>query len=178
MIRFRVRPDQLDVIVSWLGEQGVVASERITAEDISEQYYDLDARLENARRFEERLLHMLRTQTGKLNDIVLVEEKLNKIREQIEQLEGKLQVYDHLVELASLTLNVRVEQHYIPPHNPTFGERAILAWRDSTNALRQVAQWTVLLAITILPWIVPLVAFGLMLRMLPFNRVRRLLRMS
>ena len=176
-IRFRVPPDKLHLMVSWLGEQGVVASERVTAEDISEQYYDLKARLQNAQRFEERLIQMLRTQTGKLNDVVLVEEKLNQIREQIEQMEGKLRLYDHLVDLATLTLNVRIEQHYVPPHYPTFGERAMMAWRDSTQALRQVAQGTALLAITISPWILPLAAFGFLLRIILLQRIRRLLQM-
>src|SRR5262249_45857762 len=89
----RIPPERLTEFVSWLKEQGMVSSESIKADDISEQYYDLQARLDNARRFETRLLEMLKTQTGKLSDVVLVEEKLNEVREQIEQMEGKIKYF-------------------------------------------------------------------------------------
>ena len=138
MITFRVPPGALDGVVSWLGEEGVVASEKMKAEDISENYYDLKARLDNAGKFELRLLEMLKTQTGKLNDVVLVEEKLNQVREQIEQMQGKLRILDNLVGMATLTLNVSVEAQYAAPHPPTFSERAASTWKESTRTLMEV----------------------------------------
>jgi hypothetical protein len=155
-IIMRLPPERLDQFVSWLREQGVLTSEKITAEDISEQYYDLKARLENARKFEARLLEMLKTQTGKLQDLVLVEEKLNQVREQIEQLEGKVRYFDNLIGMSTLTLNIRVEEKYTPSRGPTFGDRASEAWHNSIDSLKETFQLLGLILIALVPWLVPI----------------------
>lgn len=164
MIVLRLKPKELDRTISWLKEQGVVISEKITADDISEQYYDLKTRLSNARRFEERLLEMLKTQTGKLEDVLMVEEKLNQVREQVEQFEGKLRYFDNLVGLATLTLNISVQEKYIPPRAPGFGERAVRVWHESTASLKDFTQGAGLFGIAIVPWIIPVAILGLIVR--------------
>ena len=171
-LTLRVPPERLTTLVSWLREQGLLTSERITTEDISEQYYDLQARLENARRFEARLLEMLKTQTGGLQDLILVEDKINQTREQIEQMEGRIRYFDALTNLATLNVQVQVESVYIPPQKPTFGNRLIHAWKDSIEALSMAGQAVVLLSVSALPWIPPLFAFGWILRII-IRHVRR-----
>lgn len=155
-ITVRVPPDQLDLLVSWLRDQGIVTSENIKADDISEQYYDLKARLENSRRFEARLLDMLKTQTGTLEDVVRVEEKLNQVREQTEQFEGKLRYFDNLVGLSTLAINVTVEEHYVSPQEPTFGEQVQKVWGNSWQGLKEMAQGIGLVVIGLVPWLIPL----------------------
>lgn len=162
-IVLRMHPDNVDTFTAWLREQGTLTSEHLTSEDISEQYFDLSARLQNARRFEARLLEMLKTQTGKLQDLVLVEEKLNQIREQIEQFEGKVRLYDNLAGLATLTLSVRVEEHYVVSHPPTFGELVVSTWRNSTRALRESLQTLTLLCVAVTPWLPLLCVLGAVL---------------
>jgi archaellum component FlaF (FlaF/FlaG flagellin family) len=154
-IVLRIPPEKVDMMVSWLREKGVMTSENIKADDISEQYYDLQARLDNARKFEARLLEMLKTQTGRLQDVVLVEEKLNQVRENIEELEGKLRYYDNLVALATITISIRVEDRYVPPALPTFGNRAARTWHSSVDALKSFLAESMLIIIAIAPWMVP-----------------------
>jgi hypothetical protein len=159
----RIHPDNVDAFTSWLREQGTLTSEHLTSEDISEQYFDLSARLQNARRFETRLLEMLKTQTGKLQDLVLVEEKLNQIREQIEQFEGKIRLYDNLTGLATLTLSVSVEEHYVVSHPATFGQLVLSTWQNSTRAFLESLQALALACVAITPWIPPLCILGALL---------------
>jgi hypothetical protein len=166
MIVLRLRPEELDPTISWLKEEGIVTSEKVTADDISEQYYDLKTRLSNARRFEERLLEMLKAQTGKLQDVLLVEDKLNQIREQIEQFEGKLRYFDNLASLATLTLNISVQEKYIAPRAPGFGERAGRVWHDSTASLKEFTQDFGLLVVALVPWLLPMAIALLVLRSL------------
>lgn len=155
-IILRIPPDKLDLLVSWLRDQGIVTSENIKADDISEQYYDLKSRLDNARKFEARLLDMLKTQTGNLQELVLVEEKLNQVREQIEQFEGKIRYFDNIAAMSTLTLNVSVEEHYVSPKSPTFGDRAAEVWRDSVQALVAFIQGLGLIVVGLIPWLIPL----------------------
>ncbi len=168
----RVAPEKLPTLLSWLREQGRLTSEQIQAEDVSEQYYDLKARLENARHFEARLLEMLKTQTGKLQDLILVEEKLNQIREQIEQMEGKIRYFDALSSLATLTLQVQVESVYVVPRTPNFGERMLQAWKETTTAMLRTAQSLAVVTIMILPWILLLVVMFLTIRSY-YRHIRR-----
>jgi hypothetical protein len=163
-LTLRVPPERLTQLVSWLREQGNLSSEKITSEDISEQYYDLKARLENARRFENRLLEMLKSETGNLQELILVEEKLNQTREQIEQMEGKLRYFDALTNLATLIVQVQVESHYVPPDKPTFVQRARHAWRDSIDGMFAAGQALAILIVAALPWMLPVLLLFLLLR--------------
>ncbi len=155
-ITLRLPPEQLDAFLDWLKTQGVVTSEKLTTDDITEKYYDLKARLENARRFEARLLEMLKTQTGKLEDVLAVEEKLNQIREQIEQMEGRLRVLDSMVSMSTVTLRVSIEEYYVAPVEPTFGDRASRVWRDSVRALKEFVQGLGLVIVALIPWLIPI----------------------
>jgi hypothetical protein len=128
--------------------------------------------LQNARRFESRLLEMLRTQTGQLQDVVLVEEKLNQIREQIEQFEGKVRLYDNLAGLATLTLSVRVEEHYAVSNPPTFGQRIARAWRHSVEDLQEFLEGLALAGVTVAPWM-PLLSAAVILVWMGHKRLLR-----
>jgi hypothetical protein len=165
-LTLRIPPAQLQMLVSWLREQGMIANEHIQAEDISEQYYDLKARLENAKRFESRLLEMIKTQTGNLQDLILVEGKLNEVREQIEQMEGKVRYFDALTDLATLTVQVQVESVYIPPVPPTFAHRVAAAWRNSLSGLFETSQAFALIVVAVTPWILPLMIVAVVARFL------------
>jgi hypothetical protein len=155
-ITVRIPAEGTSVFTSWLREQGKIVSENITADDVSEEYYDLQARLENARKFEARLMEMVKSNTGDLDDLVLLEEKLSAMREQIEQMQGRVRYLDRLVSMATLTLNVQVQNTTTTPTTPGFGTRAAHVWKESTGALKDASQAFVLLIVAIVPWILPI----------------------
>jgi uncharacterized protein DUF4349 len=173
-ITIRIPPARTNLMVSWLREQGMIQSENIKAEDVSEEYYDIQARLANAKRLEARLLEMVQKNTGKLADLVLLEEKIGEIRENIEQMEGRIRNMDHLISLATLTLNVQV-QGSTTVATPTFASRAVHAWKHSLNALKDVSQSGLLALIAILPWILP-VSLAAVILMFVFKGIRRVFR--
>ncbi|MEW5978356.1 MAG: DUF4349 domain-containing protein [Acidobacteriota bacterium] len=177
-IALRVPPAQLDALVNWLRRQGMFVSEQITDEDVSEQYYDVRARLDNARRFESRLLEMVRTQTGRLQDLMLVEEKLNEVRAQIEQMEAKIRYFDNLVSMATLTLTVQVPRHGVLAAPPAFLERCARIWRQSVRSLTTLTQELALAGVAIAPWVLPVLAvlslgwYGLKALVLGWTKLR------
>ncbi|MBL8151782.1 MAG: DUF4349 domain-containing protein, partial [Blastocatellia bacterium] len=95
---------------------------------------------------------------GTLSDL-RKEEKLNQIREQIEQMEGRLRYLDSLTSMSSITINVRIEERYVAPHKPTFGERASEVWSDSIDALKSFVEGLGLLIVALIPWLIPLAIF-------------------
>jgi Domain of unknown function (DUF4349) len=152
----------------------MIQSENIKAEDVSEEYYDIQARLQNAKRLEARLLDMVQKNTGKLADLVLLEEKIGEVRENIEQMEGRIRNMDRLISLATLSLNVQV-QSSTTVASPTFASRALHAWKHSLKSLKEVSQSGLLALIAILPWILP-VSLAVVVLMFVFKGIRRAFR--
>ena len=67
---------------------------------------DVTARVTNARRLEERLITLLSTRTGKLDDVLHVERELARVREEIERYEGRLRYLGSRVATSTLTVTV------------------------------------------------------------------------
>jgi hypothetical protein len=159
----RVPSTRTNIFVSWLHEKGEIISEKITAEDVSEEFYDTQARLANAKRLESRLIDMVKTHTGKLQDLILLEEKIGEIRGQIEQMEARIRTLNRLVSLATLTIDVQVTNTTVN-QAPTFASRIGKTWRKSTEALTDFLKDTTLVFIGVLPWIpVFILMIGMML---------------
>ncbi len=173
-ITIRIPPARTNLMVSWLREQGMIQSENIKAEDVSEEYYDIQARLQNAKRLEARLLDMVQKNTGKLEDLILLEEKLGEVRENIEQMEGRIRNMDRLISLATLVLNVQV-QSSTTVSSPTFASRALHVWKHSLKSLKEFSQSGLLALIAILPWIIP-VCLAIVVLMFVFKGIRRMFR--
>ncbi|HEY3227338.1 MAG TPA: DUF4349 domain-containing protein, partial [Planctomycetota bacterium] len=105
-IVLRVPPDALDRLVLKLRALGDLKSQRITSEDISKKYYDLESRLKAARTMETRLIEIIKTGKGEIKDILAAEKELGEWREKIEVFEGELRYYANLVSLSTLTLTL------------------------------------------------------------------------
>jgi hypothetical protein len=132
-----------------LGELQSVAA---TSQDVSDQYYDLEARIRNKQKEEARLLKHLEENTGKLADILAVEREVSRVREELERMEGRIRVMRDLVALSTVTLYVNEIQGYVPPQAPTFGLRVTRAFDGSWTALVAAGQTLVVAVVVLGPW--------------------------
>lgn len=105
-IVIRVLPELFDVVTLRLRVLGELKNQSVTAEDITKKYFDLQARLKNARAMEERLIKLMAEKTGEVKDLLLVEKELDKTREKIERFQGELKYYDNLSALATIRLEI------------------------------------------------------------------------
>ncbi|HKS16729.1 MAG TPA: DUF4349 domain-containing protein, partial [Planctomycetota bacterium] len=105
-IVLRVPPESLDRLVLKLRALGDIKSQRITSEDITKKYYDLESRLKAARTMETRLIEIIKTGKGEIKDILLAEKELGEWREKIEIFEGEIRFYSNMVSLSTLTLTL------------------------------------------------------------------------
>ena len=123
---------RFDEIMGGLASLGRVEAVSVGAEDVGEEYTDLDARVANARRLEERLVTLLATRTGKLDDVLSVERELARVREQIERLDGRMRYLRTRVAYSSLTLTVHEPMPLVDPRQGPgpLGEAVRQAWRN------------------------------------------------
>lgn len=105
----RVPAVKLATILSQVRELGRVREEHLNSEEVTEQVVDLEARLKNARSTEQRLIDVLNNRTGKVGDILQVEQEIARTREQIERMEAQRQNLMKRVEMANVTLTLMEE---------------------------------------------------------------------
>jgi hypothetical protein len=106
----RIPAAQRDTAIAEIKKLGRVEAESQTGEEVTAQYVDLEARLSNARNTEQRLTEVLRERTGKLADVLAVEEAISRVRGEIEQMEAEKKTLTTRVEF--LTLVVRLTEDY------------------------------------------------------------------
>jgi len=105
-LEIKVPADRYQGALDRLASVGKVISSETNAQDVGEEYVDVTARVTNARRLEDRLLNLLATRTGKLDDVLSVERELARVREEIERFEGRLRFLKSQVAMSTLTVTV------------------------------------------------------------------------
>ena len=102
----RVPEPGMDAAMAAIKELGHVRDEETRGEDVTEQYVDLEARLANARRLEERMVDLLTKQSKNLKDVLDVERELARVREQIETMTARKRFLDNRLSLATIELTL------------------------------------------------------------------------
>ena len=153
-LTLKIPADSLDAVVDGLQPVGDLQSLELSGRDVTEEFVDVQARLRNQRQLEERLLELLETRTGDLDDVLAVERELARVRREIERFEGRVRYLRSRVSMSTLTVSLREPRPIAstPGQNPIV--RALQrAWRNFVN--------TVAGFIAALGWLVPLAAAGL-----------------
>lgn len=105
----RIPAQQLDSALAELKKLGRVEDESQGGEEVTQQYVDLEARLANGIHTEQRLTEILRTRTGKLQDVLKVELEIDRVRGEIEQMQAEKKELSKRVAFATLNTTVREE---------------------------------------------------------------------
>lgn len=112
----RVPAPALSAALSDLRSLGRIENETQSGEEVTQQHADLVARLKTARDTEDRLRAILQQRTGKIEDVLQVEEEIARVRGQIESMEADQKGLEHRVDFASVDLQISDE--YKAPLNP------------------------------------------------------------
>jgi Domain of unknown function (DUF4349) len=105
----RIPALELNAAVAELKSLGRVENESQSGEEATRQHADLLARIKNSRETEQRLQEVLRTRTGKVKDVLEVEEEIARVRGEIEQMEAEQKSLEHRVDFASIDLRLTEE---------------------------------------------------------------------
>lgn len=105
----RVPSAQLEPVLVELKQLGRADQVSQGGEEVTKQYVDLAARLKNSRATEERLLGVLRNNTGKVKDVLEVENEISRVRGEIEEMEADQRALQSRIDFATITLSVTEE---------------------------------------------------------------------
>ena len=105
-VTIKVPVETFSQVYSRLKETAVVVlSENITGVDVTAEYIDLQARINN-KKAAEVTLQALFERAVKISDVIEVTDKLEVVRGEIESLEGRLRYLSTQTDMASITLSL------------------------------------------------------------------------
>jgi hypothetical protein len=131
-LEIKVPAQRFDELTSGLQPLGRVEFVNVTAEDVGEEFVDITARVANGRRLEERLVDLLATRTGRLQDVLAVERELARVREEIERHEGRLRYLRTRAAMSTLAVTLHEAKPIVGDHPgySVIGEAFRQAWRN------------------------------------------------
>jgi len=88
-----------------ISELGTEKHRQVSGQDVTEEFIDLGARLDNLKRQEIRLQEILKM-ANTVKDILEIEHELERVRGEIESLTGRLNFLNQSVEMSTISVNV------------------------------------------------------------------------
>jgi hypothetical protein len=106
----RVPIAEMDAALAGVRALGKVLQESQSSEDVTDAHRDLAIRIANAKIEEARLGEILKERTGRLSDVLAVEQAQSRVRTEIEQMEAQELAMRNRAALS--TISVEVEERY------------------------------------------------------------------
>ncbi|HEV8509555.1 MAG TPA: DUF4349 domain-containing protein [Gemmatimonadales bacterium] len=154
-LEVKIPAGRFDDVVAGLTPIGRLETINVSAQDVGEEYVDVGARMENSRRLERRLIDLLATRTGKLKDVLDVEQALARVREEIERSEGRMRYLRAHTAMSTLSITVHEPLPVVGSAGTSvMGEAFRQSWRNFVVLVSLVVQS--------LGVVIPLAALGVL----------------
>ena len=148
----RIPSDRFDELMNTLSDLGNIPYTHVYTENVTAQYYDVQARLNAYTAQEQRLLEMMElAQT--VEDIIILEDRLSEVRYHIESLQSSLNNWDRQVSYSTVYLELAEVQEYSPEPQvqPSYGQQLLTALTDGLEGLADFFQGLLLVLVAALP---------------------------
>jgi hypothetical protein len=119
-----------DALVAVRGLGTRVSNEKVTGQDVTEEYVDLEARVRAQRAVEEQYLSVLK-EAKSIPDILAVEQKLGEARTEIERAEGRRRLLENETRLSTITVHLARYIAAVEASGPGFGRSVREAGHDA-----------------------------------------------
>lgn len=155
----RIPAEKYQALLAFARTLGTVESLSANAQDVTEKYYDLESRLKSKKKLEEELLAVMESsRKGGITDLLTVEREVERVRSEIEVMEGQRRYLADQAALSTLTVELKEPEALITtepkpwsPLTEALGE-SITVFSSSLGGL-------ILVIVGVTPWAV---AFGLL----------------
>ncbi|MBA3619696.1 MAG: DUF4349 domain-containing protein [Acidothermales bacterium] len=135
----RVPPDELDGVLTGLQQLGRRISQTRSADDVTEEYVDVEQRLATQRASLQRVRTLL-SRAEDIGDVVRLESELTERQADLESLEARLRVLGDRTDLATVTATFEPPPAVAGPRPPATDDRGFFVglregWRAFTAAI-------------------------------------------
>ena len=115
---------------------GKVQKRSITAEDVTDRYYDLKTRLETKKLLRDKYNEYLK-KAANVTELMEIERNLNDVISEIESMEGSLKLLTNQIDYSTITVNISVSQ---PVYSPSYSIKKIDFKRVGYNIINFIIQ--------------------------------------
>ncbi|MFW6287752.1 MAG: DUF4349 domain-containing protein [bacterium] len=126
---------------------GDVVSRSMSGQDVTEEYMDLDIRINNLQAQEERYRELL-DKAVEVSEILKIENELNRVRTEIERLQGRINYLENQINYSTITVEFRQPQ---PISSGTPG--IVQALKNALNTMVKQFYRIITLIGTLIPYI-------------------------
>lgn len=158
-LEIRVPSDAFEETMLAIEQLGKIKSKIVRAEDVTEEFLDIQSRLKALRESEKRILKML-SEAEDLETVMKLENELANRRSEIERYEGRLRYLRERTTFCSINLTI-TEFRIVatPPETWTAVKVVADAWRELVKVLRVLATVGIWLGIWSMLWLPTLLIF-------------------
>ncbi len=112
----RVDPENFEALFAALKTVGRVEAENVKAADVTAEYVDLEARIHSLQIAETSLRELLTQKSfiDKISSMLEVERELNRVRSEIEQMQGRLRVMAARIAQSTIRMTLREPSRTVP----------------------------------------------------------------
>lgn len=152
-ITVRVPEAEHPLFLEEVEKLGEVTSRSVSGQDVTEEYIDVTARLENLKRQEKRLYEVL-NMSRTVEEVLSVEKEIERVRGEIDSLTGRLNYLNDRVEYSTISIRL------------TESDRVVYSWglgdalSDSVRGFISMVNALIILAGYMLPIIILLTLLG------------------
>ena len=129
---------------------GVPVTRLQKSQDVSEEFVDLEARIQNKKKLEARITELLGRTDDTIQHVIEVERELARVREDVERMQGRLRYLGDMTAMSTVTVRIREERDYVPPQTPSFSSRLAVTWASSVESARRFGEAVVLMVVALL----------------------------
>src|SRR5690606_18336536 len=86
---------------------------KVNAQDVTEEYYDLETRLKTKKEVEARYIEILKSKAKTVEEILIAEDKIRYLREEIEAVEGRLRLLKNKVGLSTIQIEIYQDAYFV-----------------------------------------------------------------
>ncbi len=136
-LQIRVPQEKLETTLDALAKLGSVENRGLTAEDVSDQLVDSEARLRNLRKSEEVVLKIME-RSGSVGDVLKASQELSNIRESIERIDAQLKSLRNQVAYSTINLTLEAAVSAQQEPEPSLGLRVQETWGKATHSVGEL----------------------------------------
>ncbi|QBG48356.1 DUF4349 domain-containing protein [Verrucomicrobia bacterium S94] len=106
----RIPADRLETLLDSMDSFGDVTEKSLSSQDVTEQYIDMQARLETKKKLRDRLQKLL-DRADEVKDVLAIEKELTRLQADIDSMAARLEAMKGKVDYASLTIQLKALKH-------------------------------------------------------------------
>lgn len=155
-VTVRVPADKLREVLDYFRGLAVkVTSENIRGTDVTDEYVDIESRLETLEKTKTKFEEIM-NEAIEIQDILEVQRQLTYLQDQIDSLKGRQEYLEQTAKLAKITVYLSTDE-YALPYKPTeaFRPKVVfkLAVRSLVNILRSFAKALIWIGVYAVIWV-------------------------